>query len=68
MSAVAALHQAALDAAVWASNPPHVIAETMAEELAAFVAAEELTAFQREELLSLTWALRTLADRLEVIQ
>lgn len=66
MSAITALHEAALDAAVWASASPAVIAETMADELAKLLAAEGFTPFQHEELTGLLRGLRMLADRMEV--
>lgn len=67
MSAVAALHHAALDAAELAMSPAHEVAQAMADTLAAFVAEECLTPNQRHDLLTLTDALRLLADRLEVV-
>lgn len=66
MSAITELHEAALDAAVWASASPAVIAETMADELAELLAAEGFTPFQHEELTGLLRGLRMLADRMEV--
>ena len=66
MSAITELHEAALDAAVWASASPSVIAETMADELAGLIAAERFTPLQHEELSGLLRGLRMLADRVEV--
>ena len=66
MNAITELHEAALDAAVWASASPAVIAETMADELAALIAAEGFTLFQHSELSGLLRGLRMLADRLEI--
>ena len=66
MSAITELHEAALDAAVWASASPSVIAETMADELARLLGAENFTPFQHEELTGLLRGLRMLADRMEV--
>ncbi len=65
MSAITELHEAALDAAVWASASPAVIAETMADELAKLLAAEGFTPLQHEELTGLLRGLRMLADRME---
>lgn len=66
MSTITELHEAALDAAVWASASPSVIAETMADELAGLIAAEGFTPFQHSELSGLLRGLRMLADRMEV--
>lgn len=66
MNAISQLHEAALDAAVWASASPAVIAETMADELAGLIAAERFTPFQHSELTGLLRGLRMLADRMEV--
>lgn len=67
MSAVAALHQAALDGAIWASTSPRDAVECMGDELEALIASEHFTPHQHTELTGLLWALRTLADRLEVV-
>lgn len=67
MSVISQLHADALDAAVWASAAPAVIAETMADELAGLIAAECFTPFQHSELTGLLRGLRMLADRMEVV-
>lgn len=67
MTAMHALRLAAADGAVWGSSPPVDAATIMADQLEAFIYEERLTAHQRDELAGLLEALRTLADRLEVV-
>ena len=67
MTAIAQLHQAALDAAIWASAPPATIATHMADELEGLLGAEAFTSHQANELSGLLQALRLLADRVEGI-
>ena len=67
MSAMHALRLAAADGAVWGASPPADAATIMADQLEAFMHVERLTAHQRDELAGLLEALRTLADRLEVV-
>ncbi len=62
MSAVLELHHAALDAAELAMSPASDVLHAMADTLAAFVAEERLTPDQRHDLLTLTDAMRLLAE------
>ena len=67
MNAMHALRLAAADGVVWGSSPPADAATIMADQLEKLLAAERFTAHQRDELAGLLEALRTLADRLEVV-
>lgn len=67
MNAMNTLRLAAADGQVWGASPPADAATIMAEQLEAFLHEERLTAHQRDELAALLEALRTLADRLEVV-
>lgn len=67
MNALAQLRLAAADGEIWGASPPHDAATIMAEQLEGLLAVERFTAAQRHELTGLLEALRTLADRLEVL-
>lgn len=67
MTAMQTLRLAAADGEVWGASPPADAATIMAEQLEGLLAVERFTAHQRDELAGLLEALRTLADRLEVV-